>query len=156
MQKSTLVILRRPMGPKGILWKENYYKDLAGDLDANWLTPIEQRFAKFYPKLADDPWSTATASQDEGKAFIDWTLSQLCRTEWLSTVANKLISQEALFDHISDAMKATLINGIRRGLFEHLKEVYTLPGWRWQCLELETTANLLNVAPLMSPVHSLN
>jgi len=131
LRKSTLTIAKRPKGPKTILWKENYYKDNSGDLDAEWLTPIEQQFAKYYPKLANEPWQTVTASKEEGEAFVDWTISQLCRTQFLPALTDSIMPNKPLLFQAAYATNPTLFhNTFRLGLFEHLKEVYTLPGWK--------------------------
>jgi hypothetical protein len=144
LHKSTLQISRRLVGPKGVLWKEDYYKDMVGDLDAEWLTPIEQRFRKYYPKLADQPWSTAKASRDESEAFVDWTLSQLCRTEWLPRMMAVLASQHVLFkETIKGEVLVTLANRMRRPFFEQIKEIYTLPGWKWLCFNITCDENLI-------------
>lgn len=133
LDKSTLKILRRRFRPKAILWKENYYKDLASDLDADWLTPIEQRFAKYYPRLADEPWTEVCAPTEEGEAFVDWTISQLCRTDFLQNATTNLLPNHDPLIQVAYLLRPTLIqNEIRRGLFEHLKEVYTQPLWKWK------------------------
>jgi hypothetical protein len=144
MRKSTLEILKRPKGPKGILWKENYYKDSAGDLDAEWLTPIEQRFAKYYPILADEPWRGGMASREEGEAFIDWTISQLCRTLFISKMTDSIVVHKPLLWQAACGLQPKLIhNLIRRQLFGDLKKVFTLPGWKWKCFIINADANLV-------------
>ena len=144
LHKGTLTVLKRPLGPKGILWKENYYKDGAGDLDAEWLTPIEQRFARYYPKLADAPWSTAVAPTEEGEAYVDWTISQLCRTQLLSKATETLAKNKDPVMRLAYALRPTLFhNEIRRGLFERLKEVYTQPLWKWKCFIISGDADFI-------------
>lgn len=142
LRKSTLTIGKRPKGPKKILCKDNYYKDNCRDLDAEWLTPIEQQFAKYYPKLADEPWQTMPASKEEGEAFIDWTISQLCRTPLLPALTDSIMRNKPLLFQAEYAKNPTLFhNMFRRVLFENLKEVYTLPGWKWKVSS--TVANLV-------------
>ena len=68
LRKPDLTILAKIKRPKGVLWREDYYKDATGDLDAQWLTPIEQRFAGHYPALADHPWETHAVG-DRAEAF---------------------------------------------------------------------------------------
>lgn len=144
MRKSSLAVLKRPKVPRGILWKENYYKDTTGDLDAEWLTPIEQRFAKYYGTLADEPWRGDTTPKEEGEAFIDWTISQLCRTQFLPKVTESMMLDKPLLFQAAYVSHPTLFhNTFRQQLFEHLKEVYTLPGWKWKCFIISTDANLV-------------
>jgi hypothetical protein len=144
MRKPSFAVLGRPKGPKGILWKENYYKDTSGDLDADWLTAIEQRFAKYYAALADEPWRRGTAPKEEGEAFVDWTISQLCRTELIPKATESLMLNKPSLLQAAYVMDPTLFhNTVRPQLFEHLKEVYTLPGWRWNCFIISTDANLV-------------
>ncbi len=144
MRKPSFAVLKRPRWPRGILWKENYYKDTSGDLDADWLTAIEQRFAKYYPVLADEPWRGGTAPKEEGEAFIDWTISQLCRTQFIPRMTESIMLNKPPLFQAAYVMDPTLFHNIfRPQLFEHLKEVYTLPGWRWICRIISTDANLV-------------
>src|SRR5258708_3154113 len=65
--------------PKGILFGEDFYRDHQSDLDEALLTPIEQRFARIYPSLAEDTHPQVTCGK-EGAALIDWIASMLVRT----------------------------------------------------------------------------
>ncbi len=144
LRKPSLTIVKRPKGPKKILCKNNYYKDNGGDLDAEWLTPIEQQFAKYYRKLADEPWQTEPASKEEGEVFVDWTISQLCRTQFLPALTDSIMPNKPLLFQSAYARNQTLFHSrFRHGLFEHLKEIYTLPGWKWKCFIISTDANLI-------------
>lgn len=137
LNKSNLRILAREYSPRGILWKENYYKDIENDLDSEWLTPIEQRFAKHYPKLADHPWVNKQASSEEGEAFIDWTISQMCRTRFVEEAMKRSLEQSDPLLQLMYKLRPKLFqNEIRRNFFERLKEVYTQPGWKWKAFLL--------------------
>lgn len=144
LNKTRLGILKRPKSPKSILWRADYYKDPAGDLDGEWLRPIEQRFAKHYPKLADEPWQTTMASQEEGEAFIDWAISQLCRTQLVPSMIRSIMGRADTRHQAMFAASPRLFeNLLRVQYFQHTKEVFTCPGWRWKCFQIRTDANLV-------------
>src|SRR5437763_7343525 len=77
--KPNLTIGSRGRRPKGILFGEDLYRDHQSDLDEELLTPIEQRFARIYPSLAEDAHPQVTCAK-KGAALIDWIASMLVRT----------------------------------------------------------------------------
>ena len=78
--KPQLNIATRRRHPKGILFSENYYRDFVADLDNDLLKPIEQKFARFYPLIADEAKPTPPPPEG-GSAFIEWVSAMLIRTQ---------------------------------------------------------------------------
>jgi hypothetical protein len=144
LKKPEWTILPRPKPPKSILWVEDYYANQWTDLDSTWLKPIEDEFAKYYPRLADRPWETEPGSMEEGKAFIDWVAAMFCRTELLPLLTEEIVKTEspsfqALFRLAPDSFNAFF----RLEDFENHRDVFTQPGWKWKVKNFSEDLNLV-------------
>src|SRR5438874_9257770 len=71
LYKPTLAIGSRRRSPKGILYLEDFYRDRVSDFDNEFLKPIEQKFARFYPLLTDKAMPEPLNGQG-GAALVDW------------------------------------------------------------------------------------
>lgn len=52
--KPELKIGTRRRSPRGVLFADDYYRDLTSDFDDDLLLEVEQNFAIHYPPMADD------------------------------------------------------------------------------------------------------
>lgn len=144
MRKSSLTIIEKPVRPESILLKKRYYQSSLSDWDKYFLTPIEQRFAHFYPTLADEPWTEQDAPTEEGEAFIDWAMALLCRTQVLPETTEPLLERAPpeIRREIARNPKETL-RLLREQSFKCWKEVYTLPTVKWMCFVVSSHASLV-------------
>jgi hypothetical protein len=128
--------------PKSILFRENYYKDEFGNLDDELLKKVEQRFAIYYPKLADEPWRE-DASPDEGAAFIDWVAALMCRTQLLVVMTRDLTNDAPLLKMINQLAPKMMDNLFRTLGFCENQDLLTRPGFKWKCLNITIEKNVI-------------
>jgi hypothetical protein len=132
----------RPRRPKGILFREDYYKDEIGDIDKELLKPIENRFQKYYPKLADGPWSGKTWPTEVGSAFIDWVAALMCRTNMLVAMTrNAMDDQEPILKLMSKLVPKAMDNLFRSQWFCEHQDFLTRSSFRWKCLDITKEKN---------------
>ena len=145
MRKPNLAIGSRSRSPKGILFRDNYYKDRVSDLDADLLTPIELAFSKCYPTLADQLWSTDTHDEDTGAAFVDWVSSMMVRTPMMvETIGDDFARfgdplMKLLFGLAPDIM----LNYHRERSFRWWRDLLCRPNWRWKCRVFPSGSNVV-------------
>src|SRR4051812_8565459 len=94
--KPSLALGSRRRSPKGILFGEDFYRDHQSDLDEELFTPIEQRFARIYPLLAEDAHPQVTCGK-KGAALIDWIASMLVRTRAYALLAQAVGQKDSAF-----------------------------------------------------------
>ncbi len=143
--KPELKIGTRPKKPRGILFREDYYKDEVGDLDEEFLKPIENRFQRYYPKLADEPWSEKTYSAEIGSAFIDWVASLMCRTQMLVTMTRNAINKDCppMFKILNILTPKAIDNLFRTIWFCEHQDFLTRRDFKWKCLNITTDKNIV-------------
>jgi hypothetical protein len=140
--KPELKIGTRRRKPKGILFREDYYKDEFGDLDDEFLKKVEQRFAIYYPKLADEPWRE-NVSPDEGAAFIDWVAALMCRTQMLVVMTRDLTNDTPFLKLINQLTPKAMDNLFRTLWFCEHQDFLTRRGFKWKCLNITAEKNVV-------------
>src|SRR6185295_5165693 len=107
--KPELRIGMRRRSPKSILFRDDVYKDRAGDFDSELLTPVEQKFAGVY----DDVVAMKDLDGHKGAALVDWIAAMLVRTELVRRlmpmvpeglpvdIATKLHESKKLLDNVA-------------------------------------------------------
>jgi len=134
LYKHKLSIGTKTKRPKGILWHKNYYKDIIGDFDAEVLKPVEQKFATYYSKIADEPWSEKLTSGDEGAAFIDWVAANIWRTNFAAKMTKVLSSNaEPVIKLLQSIDPNFIINLIRSQGFAEYQDFLSRPQFKWKC-----------------------
>lgn len=123
----------RRRSPKGILFRDNFYKDRVSDFDAELLTPVEQKFASVYDAvLARDQ-----LDGHQGAAFIDWVAAMLVRTQLVGDIMPmapddipKTIA-DVFPDHL-DELKRLVDNIGRSNMFHMYQDLFIREGWNWK------------------------
>ncbi len=133
LHKPTLTLGTRRRSPKGILFAQDFYHDRLSDFDDELLKPIEQKFARFYPSLADNP-RPEPLSGEGGAALIDWIAAMLIRTRAHvllgQAAAKKIGGLPALVWALDSAL---LKNNIGRSLcFSEYQDLLSRPKVRWK------------------------
>ncbi len=130
LYKANLTIGSRRRGPKGILFKDDFFKDYLSDFDEDLLQKVELKFAKFYPIIADQEKHQELPGEG-GSALIDWIAAMLCRTRSLVCLAQVISNQEDKF--LSQFLPA-LINIIRYTWYTECQDVLTRKDFRWKMM----------------------
>jgi hypothetical protein len=143
--KPELKIGTRRRKPKSVLFREDYYKDEVGDLDEELLKPIENRFQRYYPKLADESWSEKIWPAEIGSAFIDWVASLMCRTQMLVAMTRIASSENCplMFKILNILTPKSLDNLFRSIWFCEHQDFLTRPDFKWKCLNITTDKNII-------------
>ena len=107
--KPSLRVGTRHRSPRGILFIDNYYLDLVSNLDEDLLTPIEQKFALYYPSIVDQD-QPAELSGEGGNALVDWIASMLCRIQAFICLAQAIAQTEnanitELVSHVANVFR---------------------------------------------------
>ena len=82
MIKPSFQIGTQRRAQKGILFRDDFYRDAVLDFDTEFLTPIEQKFALVYPLVL----KCAELEGHQGAAFIDWVAAMLIRTQLITAM----------------------------------------------------------------------
>lgn len=130
MIKPDLQFATRRRPPKAILFADHFYHDAVSDFDAEFLTPIEQRFREVYPKVVA---GTPLTNGDDGAAFIDWVAAMLIRTRLVSAMVPAVLAglpEQATAT--PDRAKNVLANLIRSEWFVMYQDLFAREGWHWK------------------------
>lgn len=132
LQKLTLTIGKRRRAPKGILFIDDFYADNFGNFDDELLTPVEQKFARFYPLIADEA-KPVPLSGEGGAALIDWIAAMLARTRahavFSQTVAQK---KGSVGGALWQLFPSVLTNIARIQWFSECQDLLSRPMMRWK------------------------
>ncbi len=132
LYKPKLVMGTRRRSPKGILFLEGFYRDHLGDFDDELLTPIEQKFARFYPSLADEANPKPLAGKG-GAALIDWIAAMLVRTRAHVFISEAVAHKEAGQVSLAYRLAPALMNNIARThWFSEYQDLLSRPNVRWK------------------------
>lgn len=156
LHKPTLTIGTRRRAPKGILFRDNFYRDAQVDWDDEVLQGIEGKFARYYPVLADGDPKTLEKNGKAGAALIDWIASMLCRTTWLAAAMNaawKAREPELLtvppFFRVGLSLPFTMAFNIVRDIqFGEYQDRLLRPGWRWLLRPLDGESLVITDNPV--------
>lgn len=128
LYKPSLRIGTRRRSPRGILFIDNFYRDLASDLDSELLIPIEQKFARHYPSIVDQE-RPEELSGDGGAALVDWIAAMLCRTGAFICLTKLIVHQE---NQILVELVSQLANEFRCHWFSEWQDILTRADFRWK------------------------
>lgn len=127
--KKNLRIGSRRRSPSGILFKDNYYRDICSDLDDDLFKKVEQKFALYYPLVVDGEKPKELCGEG-GAALIDWISSMLCRTQALALLSSVIISKETSeFKYIPHDI---LINLVRTQYYTECQDVLSRTDFKWR------------------------
>lgn len=146
LYKPTLSIGTRLRSPRTILFRDYYYDDRIASFDEEVLKPIEQKFARHYPEIAEKPWQNKVWPGEVGAAFVDWVAALLCRTGLLVAMNKILFREENPLLAIAYNNNPALGNNIIRSqMFEQYQDFLSRPLWKWQCriFPAESESNLV-------------
>jgi len=135
LNKTTLCIPDRTIGndPRTILYKPNYYRDEAGDLDGTWIQPIEAAFADSYHSLVAASAGDRDLNPTERAAVIQWIACLQCRTELFQESMDTLKASEHMRRRSGAEMStAAIANRLRRDFAQDYERLYTSTGWYWK------------------------
>jgi len=128
LHKPSLRIGTRRRSPRGILFIDNFYRDLISDLDSDLLMPIEQKFARFYPSIVDQE-KPRELSGEGGAALVDWIAAMLCRTKAFICLAKVIVHME---NEILVELVSQLANEFRTHWFREWQDILTRADFRWK------------------------
>lgn len=132
LHKPRLSIGKRRRSPKGILFKDNFYRDNLSDFDEELLQPIEHKFAEHYSLIADHK-KPEPLSGEGGAALIDWIAAMLCRTKALSTLSQIVAQKEnPLYAVLWKGNERLANNIIRSAWFEECQDFLSRPEFCWK------------------------
>lgn len=146
LNKATLCIPDRAIGndPRTILYKPNYYRDEFGDLDRNWIQPIEAAFADCYQSLIAASAEDRDLNPTEQAAVIQWIACLQCRTELFPESMDTLKASEHMRRRSRvDWSTAAIANRQRRGFAQDYERLYTSTGWYWKMATLREGRSLI-------------
>jgi hypothetical protein len=132
LHKESLRIGSRRHSPKGILYLDDYYRDICSDFDTDLLNTVEQKFAQYYPKIADREEPEKLCG-DGGSALIDWISAMLCRTQSLA-IQSQVIVQKELGSVViipENGLKL-LRNIIRSECYNEYQDILIRPQFKWK------------------------
>ncbi|MGD0140831.1 MAG: DUF4238 domain-containing protein [Tepidisphaeraceae bacterium] len=129
MVKPGFQIGTRRRAPKGILFRDDFYRNANSDIDAEFLNPIEQKFAPVYPLIL----SREKLNGHQGAAFIDWVAAMLTRTQFISAVMPRVPSRlpDVLAAQFNSAKKV-FDNIARTEWFSMYQDLFARGGWQWK------------------------
>jgi len=130
--KESLRIGSRRRSPKGILYFDDYYRDICSDFDNDLLNAVEQKFAQYYPKIADQK-KPEKLSGDGGAALIDWISAMLCRTQSLATLSQAIVQKELSSSVMIPENSLKLFhNIIRSECYNEYQDILSRPHFKWR------------------------
>ena len=142
--KPKLALATRTKSPRGIIFRDNYYEDRIASFDDGVLKPIEQNFASHYQEIADIPWQHKTWPAEAGASFIDWVAALMCRTSLLVEMTREITKQADPVLVVAYTKDSELANNIvRHHMFTQYQDFISRPLWRWKCLNIKTTSNIV-------------
>jgi hypothetical protein len=131
LDKPTLVVRRRRRGPKGILFLKDFYRDHVSDLDDELLKPIEQKFARLYPQLANE--AKPKLSGEAGAALVDWVASMLVRTRAYACLSTAVAQKQGGLCSVTWDLVPKLMTNIARILwFSEYQDLLSRPNFQWK------------------------
>jgi hypothetical protein len=152
MMKPGFQIGTRRRAPKGILFRDDFYRAAGWDFDAEFLIPLEQKFAQVYPLVLN----CAELNGRQGAAFIDWVAAMLIRTQFLPAVMPTMPG--GLSDCLAaqfNMAKAYFDNTARAEWFRMYQDLFARKGWQWKCRRFPNPSLVLSDHPVcitgMSP-----
>jgi hypothetical protein len=142
LHKPTLQIGSRRRRPKGILFCEDFYRDRVSDFDAELLSKIEQKFGKYYSRIAEGPNDAIAGDGVAGAALLDWIASMLCRTSGFIRLIDSVISGTTPKGDVEQVCRLMFLgapdlayNLLRSHQFEEYQDWLSRPGWTWKMKE---------------------
>ncbi len=133
--KPELSLGTRRRSPKGIMFKNDHYRDFIADLDEELLKPIEQKFAKYCPLMADEV-KAKLIPPDRGSAFIEWVAAMLVRTDafvsFFHAVADKM--EDGFEKLLYRRFRKEMQNDARTFMFHDFVDLLTRENYRWKAL----------------------
>lgn len=132
LSKPTLSLKRRRKSPKGILFHDDFYRDSLYDFDADVLTPIEQKFARIYPSIADATKPESLSGFD-AVTLIDWIASMLVRTRVHICISQAVAEHDAGFSALTWSLDPSFMSNIaREHWFHEFRDLLARPKIRWK------------------------
>ena len=132
LHKESLRIGSRRRSPKGILYLDDYYRDICSDFNKDLLDAVEQKFARYYPKIADQK-KPEKLSGDGGAALIDWISAMLCRTQSLAILSQAIVQKELSASVIIPENILKLFhNIIRSECYKEYQDILRRPQFKWR------------------------
>jgi hypothetical protein len=123
LQKAPLRVERKRRSPRSILYIRDYYVGNA-DFDSAWLKPIEDRFATLYPRLVGNSNPPEHVAGDDAESFLDWCLSQLCRTSLIDAQIRAVAALDTeVVQAVFEAGGKDLLNLLRLRFFQEMKNL---------------------------------
>lgn len=139
LHKPTLRIGTKRRQPKGILFRDHFYRDRVGDFDEDLLKKVEQKFKKYYPRIANGSADAIAGDGDAGAALIDWIASMLCRTTGFirlsraAAAAAPKSKNSTIFGMLGFALAPDLMHNILRShQFTEYQDWLSRPNWKWK------------------------
>lgn len=133
LHKPSLRLGTRWRKPKGILFGDDYYMDLAGNLDEELLKRVEQNFARYYPLFAAETLDNHSIDGEASMALIDWLASLLSRTSLIQAAAMGVaVKHESSMVPLMVALR----NDVRQRWYEQMRDMMTRSEWKWRNLSI--------------------
>jgi hypothetical protein len=132
LHKESLEIGVRRHSPKGILYLDDYYRDICSDFDNDILIAVEQKFAQYYPRIADHKKPEELCG-DGGAVLIDWISAMLCRTQSLATLSQAIVQKELSPSvKIPENILKLFHNIIRSECYSEHQDILSRPQFKWR------------------------
>jgi hypothetical protein len=132
LHKESLRIESRRRSPRGILYLDDYYRDMCSDFDDDLLKAVEQKFAQYYPKIADQEKPEELCG-DGGAALIDWISAMLCRTQSPAILSQAIVQKEwGPSVIISENSLKLFHNIIRSECYSEYQDILSRPQFKWR------------------------
>ncbi|MFN0007017.1 MAG: DUF4238 domain-containing protein [Planctomycetota bacterium] len=130
LRKPDMIIGTKWRPPKGILFAQDYYKDIGGDIDP-FFRRIEQRFARHYAVFVEAPSRRRVSDGVAGAALVDWIASMLSRTSFIVSASTAAALKDnpaaAIINHLAS-------NSIRLGWYSQMQDMISRPNFKWASL----------------------
>lgn len=142
LRKDQLTIPHGRVTPKRILCCDDYYADLIGDFDDELLKESEQRFALYYPMMADDSPAGALRGHG-GSAFCQWVAAMLVRTSMLAILGTTFALSKRDETSVIWAVLATEFVSLARTVrYNELLDLVSRPDYKWK-MRIFSDANVV-------------
>lgn len=155
--KPKLVIGTKSKRPKGILFKQDYYKDHVSNFDDDLLKKVEQKFALHYPDLADKPWTGKKLNGEAGAALVSWIAAMFCRTSMIIAMTKAVAAKQTTPVSVALKVAPQLIENIFRSeCYERNLDLISRPKFEWKIARLNDersfvlTDNPVIVTPIIN------
>jgi hypothetical protein len=145
MTKPELHIGNRRRAPKGILFRDDFYRDSVSDFDAELLRPVEDKFAAVYPHVL----SGTSLDGHQGAALVDWVAAMLVRTQLVANFIPDVPPgfPEPLASNLDNLVKLRR-NTMRTEWFETLRDLITRASWNWRIRHFKSPELVLTDNPV--------